>query len=249
MDRLDNGRDCYNGRVTSGGSVAQSAPITPFGLWWLTASVVIAACVSGIAPYDRITWLLEMTPLPVVLVALWSTRHLFPLTPIAYLGITIQCLGLVAGAAYTFPRVPLGEWLVDLLELSRNPYDRIGHFVQGLVPALVVREILIRRQLIQGDRLLPFVVVCVVMTFSATYEIVEWFAAITLGKDADDFLGMQGDPWDAQADMLCAFAGALFMLCCLPRTHDRQIAALSCSSWGELWAKGPDTPELNSPGD
>ncbi len=226
MDRLQNGRDGYDDRATSAGSVAQSALSAPPGLWWLTASVVIAACLSGIAPYDRTTWLLEMTPLPVVLVVLWSTCRRFPLTPMVYLGITVQCLGLVAGAAYTFPRVPLGEWLVDLLDLSRNPYDRIGHFVQGVVPALVVREIFVRRRMIQGHRLLPFVVVCVVMTFSATYEIVEWFAAITLGKDAEDFLGMQGDPWDAQADMLCALAGAVFMLCCLPRTHDRQIAAL-----------------------
>lgn len=198
----------------------------PRALQILTVSVCVAVVLSGFSPFDRTTWLLELTPLPVVLAVLWATCRRFPLTPMLYLGIAVQCLGLVAGAAYTFPRVPVGEWLVQAFDLSRNPYDRIGHFVQGFVPALAVREIFVRQFGIRGERLMPFLAVCVVMTFSATYEIIEWWAAITFGADADDFLGMQGDEWDAQADMLCAFVGAICMLCLIPRLHDQQMAAL-----------------------
>lgn len=196
----------------------------PRSLQVLTGSVGIAVLVSAIAPFDRTTWLLELTPLPVILAVLWMSCRRFPLTPMLYFGIAVQCLGLVAGAAYTFPRVPLGGYLIEFFELSRNPYDRVGHFVQGFVPAIAVRELFVRRLRFRSDRVMPFLVVCVVMTFSATYEIVEWLVAITLGADADDFLGMQGDPWDAQADMLCAFFGAVCMLCLLPRQHDLQMA-------------------------
>lgn len=196
----------------------------PRALQILSASVGAAVLASAIAPVDRLTWLLELTPLPVIFAVLWLTSRRFPLTPLLYCGIAVQCLGLVMGAAYTFPLVPLGGWLAELLDLSRNPYDRLGHVVQGFVPALAVREVFVRRLKLRGDRLMPFLVVCVVMTFSASYEIVEWLVAITLGAGADDFLGMQGDPWDAQADMLCAFFGAVCMLCLLPRWHDRQMA-------------------------
>ncbi|RYZ13426.1 MAG: DUF2238 domain-containing protein [Comamonadaceae bacterium] len=221
------------GRDARGAFASRSDAAAP-GFWLLLASVGAALVVSSIAPADRLTWLLESAPLAVVLPLLWCTRHRFPLTPLLYLGITVQCLGLIAGATYTFPRVPLGEWIAQWLDLSRNPYDRIGHFVQGLVPALAVREMLVRIARLRGRRLLPFVTACVVMTFSATYEIVEWLAAVTLGADAEDFLGMQGDPWDAQADMACAFAGAVCMLLMLPRLHDRQIARIG--------AERPATP-------
>lgn len=206
-------------------TVLSWAPM-PRALKWLNAAVLIGVVVSGLAPHDRITWLLEISPLCVLMPLLWYSHSRFPLTPMLYAGIGLQMLGLLVGAAYTFPRVPIGEWLVAWFDLSRNPYDRIGHFVQGFVPAMAAREILVRGRHVCGARMLPFLSVCIVMTFSATYELVEWMAAITLGKDADDFLGMQGDPWDAQADMLCAFAGAIVMLVWLPRRHDAQIRTL-----------------------
>ena len=198
----------------------------PAALKCLNGAVLLGLVLSGIAPHDRTTWWLEIAPLFFVLLLLWRTHARFPLTPMLYAGIGLQMIGLLFGASYTFPRVPLGEWLVALLDLSRNPYDRIGHFVQGFVPAMAAREILVRGNHVRGVRMLPFLTVCVVMTFSATYEMVEWLAAVTLGRHADDFLGMQGDPWDAQADMLCAFGGAIAMLILLPRRHDAQIRAL-----------------------
>ena len=217
----------------------------PLALRVFNVALMVAVVLSAVNPHDRTTWLLEITPLVVVMPLLWVTWQRFPLTTMLYIGIAVQCLGLVAGAAYTFPRVPLGEWLVEWFGLARNPYDRIGHFVQGLVPAIAVRELLVRRAGLRGRQLLPFLTVCVVMTFSATYEIVEWLVAVTLGADAEDFLGMQGDEWDAQADMACALAGAVCMLLLLPRLHDRQMERLGTNGRGALRAKGLPTPRLN----
>jgi putative membrane protein len=189
----------------------------------------VAACLlwSGLDPFDRTTWWLEIMPIFAVMPLLWFTRVRFPLTTLLYIGIGLHAGGLLVGAAYSFPRVPLGAHLAEWFHLSRNPYDRIGHFVQGFVPAIAAREILLRGRHVTGPRMAAFLVVCVVMTFSATYELVEWAAAVTIGAGADDFLGMQGDPWDAQADMLCAFVGAVAMLLTLPRVHDRQMRALA----------------------
>lgn len=210
----------------SHGVARAGSPPRPRALLALNLVVGLAVLLSAFDPHDRMTWLMEIAPLVVVLPVLWLSARRFPLTPLLYAGLAVQCLGLVAGAAYTFPRVPAGDWLMQLFDLSRNPYDRIGHFVQGFVPAMAARELLVRRARLRGRHLLPFVTVCIVMTFSASYEIVEWIAAVTFGADAEDFLGMQGDPWDAQADMACAFAGAVCMLMLLPRLHDRQIARL-----------------------
>jgi putative membrane protein len=205
---------------------ASSQPRMPRTLIGLNGLVFIALAISGIHPHDRITWLMEISPLVVVLPLLWLSWKRFPLTTVLYVGIAIQCVGLVAGAAYTFPRVPLGAWIADLFDLSRNPYDRIGHFVQGFVPALAARELLVRKTHLRSRNLLPFLTVCIVMTFSASYEIVEWIVAVTAGSNAEDFLGMQGDIWDAQADMACAFVGAVCMLVTFAGFHDRQIARL-----------------------
>jgi putative membrane protein len=122
--------------------------------------------------------------------------------------------------------VPLGFQLAELLDLSRNPYDRIGHFFQGFVPALIAREILIRGRYVDGRKMLAFIVVCIVLAISATYELIEWAAALALGQGADEFLGTQGDPWDTQADMFCALIGAALALALLSRLHDRQLAGL-----------------------
>ena len=182
---------------------------------------------SGAHPYDRLTWLLEVLPIIVVLPLLWFTRTRYPLTALLYVAIFLHAVVLMTGGAYTYARVPLGFYLADVLDLSRNPYDKIGHFFQGLVPALAVREILLRGAYVRGRRMLAFIVVCVVLAISATYELIEWGAALALGQGADEFLGTQGDVWDTQSDMFCALLGAITALLVFARLHDRQLQNLT----------------------
>ena len=130
------------------------------------------------------------------------------------------------GGAYTYARVPLGFEIADLLHLSRNPYDKIGHFFQGLVPALVAREILIRGEYVRGKKMLAFIVVSIVLAISATYEFIEWGAALAMGQGADEFLGTQGDQWDTQSDMFYALIGAVTALLFFSRMQDRQMQQL-----------------------
>ena len=182
---------------------------------------------SGAHPYDRLTWLLEVLPIIVVLPLLWFTRTRYPLTALLYAAIFLHAVVLMTGGAYTYARVPLGFYLADVLDLSRNPYDKIGHFFQGLVPALAVREILLRGAYVRGRRMLAFIVVCVVLAISATYELIEWGAALALGQGADEFLGTQGDVWDTQSDMFCALLGAITALLVFARLHDRQLQNLT----------------------
>ena len=182
---------------------------------------------SGAHPYDRLTWLLEVLPIIVVLPLLWFTRTRYPLTALLYVAIFLHAVVLMTGGAYTYARVPLGFYLADLFDLSRNPYDKIGHFFQGLVPALAVREILLRGAYVRGRRMLAFIVVCVVLAISATYELIEWGAALALGQGADEFLGTQGDVWDTQSDMFCALLGVITALLVFARLHDRQLQNLT----------------------
>ena len=161
-----------------------------------------------------------------VLPVLWASARRFPLTPLLYALIFLHCAVLIAGGAYTYARVPLGDWLQDAFTLARNPYDKIGHFFQGLVPAVAAREIFLRRRVVNGRAWLAFLCVCVVMTVSAGYELLEWAAAVAMGQSADEFLGLQGDEWDAQSDMFTAFIGALAALAALSGRHDRQLARL-----------------------
>lgn len=182
---------------------------------------------SGAQPYDRPTWALEVFPVVIVLPLLWATYRRFPLTPLLYGCIFLHALVLMLGGAYTYARVPLGFDLAELLGLTRNPYDKIGHFFQGFVPALVAREILLRGQYVRGKKMLAFVVVCVVLAISATYEFIEWGVALALGQGADEFLGTQGDPWDTQSDMFFALIGAVTALLLLSRVHDRQIQRIA----------------------
>jgi putative membrane protein len=182
--------------------------------------------VTGIRPFDRLTWLMEVLPVMVVLPVLCLTCRRFPLTTVLYAGIFVHAVVLMVGGAYTYARVPLGFELQELLQLSRNPYDRIGHFLQGFVPALAAREILLRGGFVQGCRMLAFLAVCVVMAISATYELIEWAAALLMGQGAEEFLGTQGDPWDTQSDMFCALLGAIAALLLLSRLQDRQIRRL-----------------------
>jgi putative membrane protein len=181
---------------------------------------------SGWRPHDRLTWLMEVAPVIVALPLMWSTRRRFPLTDLLYACIFVHCCVLMLGGAYTYARVPMGFWMQDVLGTERNPYDKIGHFMQGFVPALLAREILIRGAFVRGRRMLAFVVVCIVLAVSATYELIEWAAALALGQGADEFLGTQGDPWDTQSDMFLALVGALTALALFSRRHDREIAEI-----------------------
>lgn len=191
----------------------------------LVAVVLIA---SAIAPFDRLTWVMEVLPVVLVAPLLWCSRRRFPLTTLLYVLIAVHALVLIAGGTWTYARVPLGNWVQDMFALSRNPYDKLGHLLQGLVPAMAARELLVRHRIIV-DR--PFVTgllsVCVAMAISAIYELIEWAAAVALGQGADDFLGTQGDQWDTQSDMLMALIGSTLAMWLLAGVHARAIKRLS----------------------
>lgn len=197
-------------------------PVLLFALVLLSALLIA----SGIRPYDRGTWLMEVAPVLIVVPLLVGSYRRFPLTNLLYGLIFVHALVLMLGGAYTYARVPLGAELAELLDLHRNPYDKIGHFMQGFVPAVAAREILMRGAYVRGRRMLAFVVVCITLAISATYELVEWAAALMLGQGAEDFLGTQGDVWDTQSDMFMALVGSLSALVVLSRLHDRQMARL-----------------------
>ena len=194
---------------------------------FLLLLTLVALVISGWQPYDRVTWLLEVIPVLIVIPLLWLSHGRFPLTTLLYLCIFLHALVLILGGAYTYARVPLGFDLQQWFELSRNPYDKIGHFFQGFVPALACREILLRGHHVQGSRMLVFLVICVVLAVSATYELIEWGAALALDQGADEFLGTQGDPWDTQSDMFIALIGAICALLLLSPLHNRQLERLA----------------------
>ena len=190
--------------------------------------VVLASLVlSGLAPHDRLTWLMEVAPVLMAAPVLAWTHRTFPLTTLLYVVITLHALVLILGGAYTYARVPLGFWLQDLFDLARNPYDKIGHFMQGFVPALIAREVLLRGKHVAKRWMLGFLVVCIALAISAVYELIEWSAALAMGQGADEFLGTQGDPWDTQSDMFMALIGATVALAGFSRLQDRQIRALA----------------------
>lgn len=182
---------------------------------------------SGWQPYDRITWFMEVVPIFLAVPLLMASYRRFPLTHLLYACIFVHAVILLVGGAYTYARVPLGFQLADWLGLHRNPYDKIGHFAQGFVPAMVAREILIRGKHVAMGKMLNFLVICVVLAISASYELIEWAAAVALGQGADEFLGTQGDPWDTQSDMLFALMGAIAALLTLGKWHDAQIRRLA----------------------
>jgi putative membrane protein len=192
----------------------------------LAVAVLVALALSGIAPYDRATWWMEVLPAMIALVVLFATRHSYPLTTLLYVLIALHCLVLIYGGAYTYARVPLGFWMQDLLGTERNPYDKIGHFMQGFVPAMIAREILLRGGFVRAGKMAAFLFVCVALAVSAVYELIEWWAALAMGQGADEFLGTQGDEWDTQSDMFLALLGACGALLLLSRLHDRQLAAI-----------------------
>ncbi|WP_374240589.1 DUF2238 domain-containing protein [Zoogloea sp.] len=192
----------------------------------LLALVGLALAASALAPYDRATWWMEVAPVLIVAPVLLATHRRFPLTPLLQVLIAAHALVLIVGGTWTYARVPVGFWLQDVLALDRNPYDRIGHFMQGFVPAIAAREILLRQRVLRAGGWLFFVVICICLAISAAYELVEWGAAVALGQGAEAFLGTQGDPWDTQNDMAMALLGALAAQLALGRWHGRQLARL-----------------------
>jgi putative membrane protein len=192
----------------------------------LLAGTVAALALSAVGPHDRLTWLLEVAPVLIALPILILTRQSFPLTHLLYGFMGLHGLILIIGGHYTYAEVPPGFWVRDALELSRNPYDRLGHFAQGFVPALLAREILIRRSPLAASRWLPVVVVSICLAFSAFYEMLEWWADIGLGQSAEQFLGTQGDQWDTQWDMFLALVGAIALVLLLSKIHDQRLQSL-----------------------
>jgi putative membrane protein len=190
----------------------------------LLGSMVVLLVWSGIHPHDRFTWWLEVAPIFLGVPALILLYPRLHLTPLVYTLIWIHCGILMLGGHYTYAQVPLGFWMEQWLGFARNHYDRIGHFAQGFVPAMLAREIFIRRSPLAGSRWLPFMVICFCLAFSAFYELVEFWTALAEGSAATDFLGTQGDPWDTQWDMMLALIGAIVSLVVLSRVQDRQLA-------------------------
>jgi putative membrane protein len=178
---------------------------------------------SGVSPADRFTWFMEVFPVLIAVPVLLATYKRFRFTPLVYTLIAIHACILMVGGKYTYAEVPFGFWMERTFGFARNHYDRIGHFAQGFVPALVAREILSRNSPLRGSRWLPFLVVCFCLAFSAFYEFIEWWTALAKGASADAFLGTQGDPWDTQWDMFFALVGAITGLVLLSGVHERQL--------------------------
>jgi len=189
-------------------------------------AVGVALLISAIGVDDRTTWWLEVFPIFIVAPILVLTARRFPLTPLVYTLLAIHAIILMVGGHYTYAKVPLGFWVQDMFGLSRNHYDRLGHFAQGFVPAILVRELLLRTSPLRPGRWLFALVTATCLAFSACYEFVEWWAALAGGHSADAFLGTQGDPWDTQWDMFFALLGAIAAQLTLSRVHDRSLRRL-----------------------
>ncbi len=204
---------------------ASGGPVN-FRLALYSAALIALLALSAWRPYELATWIMEVAPVFIVLPILWATQRRFPLTPLLYALIFIHALVLMLGGHYSYARVPLGDWLREAFGLARNPYDGVGHFMQGFVPAIAARELLLRRTRLEGGGWLFMIVTAICLAISALYELIEWGAAVALGSGADEFLGTQGDPWDTQKDMALAWIGAMAAQRLLARRHDRQLAAL-----------------------
>ena len=190
-------------------------------LWLIVFTVVLVW--SGINPKDQFTWFLEVLPAILGIVALTITYNSFRLTNLVYILILIHCVILMVGGHYTYADVPLFDYLKDLMGSSRNNYDKLGHFAQGFVPALITREIILRKNIINGHNWQNFFIICFCLGFSAFYELIEWWVALISGQGAVEFLGTQGYIWDTQSDMAVALLGAVIALIGLSRYHDKQL--------------------------
>ena len=194
-------------------------------LIWVSVFAVILTW-SAFEPADRLTWWMEVIPAIAGLVILFLTRQRFPLTELVYVLILVHSIILMVGGHYTYADVPVGDWLRDLTGGDRNNYDKLGHLAQGFIPVMIAREIMIRNKVVSSTSWLTFLLLCVVLAFSAFYELIEWWAALVSAEAADSFLGTQGYVWDTQSDMLWALCGAILALLTLSKLHDRQIKAL-----------------------
>lgn len=189
----------------------------------LLSVVLLSMILSGINPYEMGTWFLEVVPVLIGIPILFFTFKRFPLTPLTYRLLTVHALILILGGHYTYARVPLGFWIQDLFDFSRNHYDRIGHIAQGFVPAILAREILLRTSPLKRGKWLFFIVTSIALAFSAFYEMIEWWASLAGGDSAESFLGTQGDVWDTQWDMFLALLGAMAAQLILTQKHDREL--------------------------
>jgi putative membrane protein len=196
-------------------------------LWLFIYAVVLIW--SGINPKDYFTWFLEVLPALIGFIIIAATYPRFRLTPLTYLLILIHCIILMVGGHYTYAEVPLFNWVRDFFNMERNNYDKIGHLAQGFIPAIISREILVRKEVITQNNWMIFIVICICLAISAFYELIEWWAALLSGAAADAFLSTQGDVWDTQSDMALALVGAILALLVLSKIHDRQIRELSVS--------------------
>ena len=196
-------------------------------LWIATYGVVLLW--SGIHPKDQVTWVLEVAPALAGGLVLLVTRRTFPLTSLTYGLILAHCIILMVGGHYTYAEVPLFTWLKEVLHMARNNYDKLGHFAQGFVPAIIARELLIRKQVINGAVWRNFFIVCFCLAFSAFYELIEWWVALASGAGAEAFLGTQGYIWDTQSDMAMALLGSIIALLVLHKLHDQQLDTLTRS--------------------
>jgi putative membrane protein len=194
--------------------------------WILIALFLTGLLLSAIQPHDYFTWFLEVFPAIIGLLVLLKTFNKFRFSDLTYVMILIHCYILFVGGHYTYAEVPLFDWIKELFHQSRNNYDKVGHFAQGFVPAMIVRELFIRRRIVKPGGWLSFVTICVCAAISVFYEFLEWFVAIVSGQSADAFLGTQGYVWDTQSDMLYAVIGATCMVLFLSKYQDKQIAKL-----------------------
>jgi len=192
----------------------------------LLAIGAVALAASAIHPFEAGTWVMEVFPIFIAVPILLATGRRFPLTPLVYTLIFVHAGILMVGGHYTYARVPLGFWMQEAFGFTRNHYDRIGHFAQGFVPAIVAREILLRRTPLKPGGWLFFIVCSICLAISACYEFIEWWSAVIGGSAATDFLGSQGDVWDTQWDMLFALIGSIVAQIALSRLHGRQLSAI-----------------------
>ena len=181
---------------------------------------------SGINPKDQFTWFLEVLPAVIGALVLLLTRKKFPLTQLLYVLILMHCIVLMVGGHYTYAEVPLFDYFKEIFDSERNNYDKVGHFFQGFVPALIARELLIRKNVVNGKAWLNFFIITICLAFSAFYELIEWWVALLSGQGAEAFLGTQGYIWDTQSDMLYALIGAIVCIVCLTKWHDKQLTRL-----------------------
>lgn len=203
----------------------QPNSLTKKSFLWLGIFLGVLAW-SGIEPKDRLTWVLEAGPAIIGLLVMAKSQKSFPLTPLLYFWILLHCIVLMIGAKYTYAEVPLFDSIREAFGWERNNYDKVGHFMQGFVPALIAREILLRKKIVNTNSWRNFIVLSICLAFSAFYELIEWWAALLIGEDADAFLGTQGYVWDTQSDMAWALFGAMVCLITLRKAHDQQIRSL-----------------------